>query len=124
MATNKVPESFTYAAEADADLRTKLNYFCKISADGEIALAGANEKVFGTIIEVNLQGSVPYGPVTAQFAGIAKVVAGAAVAAGGEVSSDASGKAVTGGTNKVGVALTAASADGDVIDVAIIGGAT
>lgn len=125
MATMKVHESFLYAAEADEDLRTKLNYFVKISADGEIALAGANEKVFGTVYEVNLTGTAgSYGPVTVQFGGIAKVVAGAAIAAGAEVSSDASGKAVTAGTNKVGVALIAAAADGDVIEVALIGGAT
>lgn len=123
MATMKVHESFLYAAEADADLRTHLNKFCKISSDGEIALAGANEKVFGTIYEVNLSGSVPYGPVTVQFGGIAKVVAGGTVAAGDEVSSDADGEAVTGGTNKVGVALTAGG-DNEVIEVALIGGAT
>lgn len=124
MATFKVHESFLYAAEADADLRTKLNYFCKVSSDGEIALAGANEKVFGTIYEVNLSGSVPYGPVTVQFGGIAKVVAGAAVAAGAQVSSDADGKGVTAGTNAAGVALSAAGAANDVFEVALIGSAT
>lgn len=122
MATMKVHESFLYAAEADADLRTKLNYFCKVSSDGEIALAGANEKVLGTIYEVNLTGTAgQYGPVTVQFGGIAKVVAGAAVAAGAQVSSDTNGKAVTAGTNAVGVALTAALAENDVIEVALIG---
>lgn len=123
MATMKVPESFLYAAEADADLRTKLNFLAKISADGEIALAGANEVCLGTIVEVNLNGAAPFGPVTVQFGGIAKVVAGGTVAAGVLVSSDAAGKAVSGGTNAIGISLVAAVAN-DVFEIALVRGAT
>lgn len=123
MATFKQNESFLYAAEADADLRTKLNLFAKLSTDGEIALAGANEKVLGTIVEVNLSASAPFGPVTVQMEGIAKVVAGGTISIGDEVSSDANGKAVTGGTQKAGTAMTA-GVSGDVIEVVLNKGTT
>ena len=124
MATMKVHESFLYAAEADADLRTNLNHFAKISADGEIALCGNDEAALGTIVEVNLTGDAGrYGPVTVQFGGIAKVVLGGTVTPGQPVNSDANGEGETGGTNIRGIALTGGVA-GDVIDVALIGGVT
>jgi hypothetical protein len=123
MATMKINESFLWAGEADADMRSNLNKFAKLSTDGEVALAGANEKVLGTIVEVNLNASAPFGPVTVQMEGIAKVIAGGTVSIGDEVSSDASGKAVTGGTQKAGTAMTA-GVSGDVIEVVLNKGTT
>lgn len=49
--------------------------------------------------------------------GIVIVEAGGEVAAGAKVSCDASGKAVEGGDTPCGVALTAATADGQLITV-------
>lgn len=49
--------------------------------------------------------------------GIVMVEAGAAVAAGAGVASDASGRAVTSADNAIGVALTAASAAGELITI-------
>lgn len=46
-----------------------------------------------------------------------KLTAGAAVAAGALVGTLAAGKVDDAGTNRFGVALTAAAADGDVIEV-------
>lgn len=121
MATMKVHESFLYAAEADADLRTKLNFICKVSSDGEIALCGNDEKALGTIYEVNLTATAgQLGPVTVQFGGIAKVVAGAAITAGARVACDGNGKAKTGTTNPLGIALTGSNGDLEVIDVALV----
>lgn len=123
MATYKVNESDLITIEADADLRTKLNFLCKLSSDGEVALAGANEKILGTIFEVNLSASAPFGPITVQTQGIAKVVLGGSCSPNDELSSDGNGKAVTGGTQKFGTALQAGVAN-DVIEVALIRGVT
>lgn len=49
--------------------------------------------------------------------GVHKLTAGAAVAAGATVGTLAAGKVDDAGTNRFGVALTAAAADGDVIEV-------
>lgn len=55
---------------------------------------------------------------------IARVTAGAAVSAGDDVQSNAAGKAITRATTglALGKALTAAGADGDVIEVELYGG--
>jgi len=53
-----------------------------------------------------------------RFAGVAYVEAGAAIVAGADVESDASGKAITNDSGEaLGVALDAAAADGDIIRV-------
>lgn len=49
--------------------------------------------------------------------GVHKLTAGAAVAAGATVGTLAGGKVDDAGTNRFGIALTAASADGDVVEV-------
>ena len=55
--------------------------------------------------------------VTVVHGGIAKVVAGAPVTIGAEVTSDANGAAVPGSTNPIGTALTAAAAAGVILEV-------
>lgn len=49
--------------------------------------------------------------------GVHRLVAAGAIAAGAAVSTAAAGKVSASGDNKIGTALTAAAADGDVIDV-------
>jgi hypothetical protein len=120
MAIFKVTESLTYAEEAAADLTTSLNLFAKVDANGKIVLAGSGEKVLGTIFEVPLAAVAPFGPATVQFGGIAKVKAGAAVAAGARVQSDGAGKAITLAAGiSAGIALVAANAANEVIPVAL-----
>ncbi|MCB1738708.1 MAG: DUF2190 family protein [Rhodocyclaceae bacterium] len=60
--------------------------------------------------------------VAVDVLGTTVVEAGAAIAAGATIKSDANGKAVTWATSggKVAVALEAASADGDLIEVLLI----
>lgn len=60
--------------------------------------------------------------VTVYHGGVQRLTASAAIAAGARVASAAAGKAVTLGalTNPIGLALQAATADLDVIDVLII----
>lgn len=120
MATFKVPEAFTYAAEAGADLTAGLNLLAKLQADGTAVLAGDGDKAFGTIIENCLQSTVPYGPVSLQFGGIAKCVASAAIQAGNRVQAAASGKVKVGNANPIGMAIETVSAANQLLGVALI----
>lgn len=114
MAIMKVHESLLHAADAGADLSTHLFKLAKLNSSGAFVLCGNGEKAFGSIFEVAKSG----GPVTVQFGGIAKVVAGGNIAAGAVVQSGASGVAVAGTTNPIGVALNAA-ASGEIVSVAL-----
>lgn len=110
----------SHARPAGADLSDKLYYLAKLSSSETFVLAGLGEAAFGAITE----GAVSAKPVSVQYGGIAKVKAGAAIAAGAEVQSDASGKAIT-ATNTgyvVGKALQQAAADGEIIAVALVHG--
>lgn len=119
MATWKYVESLSYAAPAAADLTGKLNQCMVVDASGNINVNAVNGgKVIGTLYE---EAKINQ-PATVQFGGIVKVRTGAAVAAGVEVQSDGSGKAVTlTGTNKrLGVSLAAATGADQYIPVMII----
>lgn len=100
---------------AGADLSAAQFKFVKMTSTG-IAVAGAGEPAVGV-----LQNKPGIGqPATVRFHGISKVKADAAVARGGIVASSADGEAVvsaTAGHIKLGVALEAAGAAGEVIPV-------
>jgi hypothetical protein len=117
----KVNESFLFAKEAAADLTGALYKLVKMDNDGNIALAVLGEKALGAVYEVCLQATAPFGPVTVQFAGIAKVIAGGALAAGTRVGPDAASKLVAASTNTTGITIEAAGASGDIVGVALIG---
>ena len=120
MAFFRIPEAFTYARNAGADLSSNLYYAAHIDTDGDVVLAGAGEHCIGAIIE----GAVADNPVTVQFGGVAKMIAGAAVAAGARVASDANGKVVaaTSGDFVIGTALEAAGDANEIIPIALISG--
>src|SRR5262245_47100431 len=114
MAGFKLDEAWTVAEVAGEDLSAKVNYLVKMNSDGEIVLAGADEKALGTVYEGAAEGAA----CSVAMGAILKVVASAAIAKGARVKVAAGGKAVTGTTNPVGVALSSCSADGEVISVA------
>jgi len=120
MATAQVNEGFLWAVEAAADLSAAVGKLVKIDSNGQAALAGADEKAVGVVYEASLNTSAPYGPVTIQYAGVARVVTGAAVSVGARVACGASGKAKAGTTNPIGIALTESGGDGQVISVALV----
>jgi len=120
MATFKVNESFLIALEAAADLTGALKKLVKVDTNGNVALALADDKALGVVYEVPLSANVPYGPATIQFAGIAKVLAGAAVAAGSRVKCDSTSRVIEGSTNPVGIALDSPGAAGVVCTVAMV----
>jgi len=93
-------------------------YFTKVSAADEVEVcSGATDRVLGVCQEtVAADGD----SADIRVLGVTKVVAGAAVAAGALVGTDANGKAVTkstAGDFVAGTALEAAGADGDIISV-------
>jgi len=97
--------------------------FVKITAQDQVDRQTASNLVsVGVTMEDVDQTKVATGKavIGVQIMGIAKVTAGAAVALGAEVMSDTVGRAITLATatnRQTGVALQAAAAAGDIIDV-------
>lgn len=121
MAIMKVVEGLTFTAEAASDHSSNLHKFCTLNASGEALLSGDGDKALGVITEVNLSTTTPFGPVTIQYGGIAKVKAAGAISIGDRVQSDSAGLATPGTANPAGLALTQATAASQVISVALIG---
>lgn len=103
MAYAKINESFVHTADANSDLSaaTNVNLLMNLTDAGKAKIAGTDEVVVGVILEA----AVADKPVTYQFGGIAKVIAGGTVRAGQKVKSNSAGKAVEGATNSFGIAL-------------------
>lgn len=80
--------------------------------------AGADENTLGVARSNAADGE----QVAVDVLGTAVVEAGAAIAAGATVKSNAAGKAITWATSgaKIGIALQAAGASGDLIEVLLI----
>lgn len=106
------------AVTAAADLSAKQFFCVKVTAENAVNLAGAGEAVDGVLQNKPTSGQ----EATVWGVGsTTKAVAGAAVAAGADVTPDANGKLVTAGTGDyiLGRALFAASADLERISVFI-----
>jgi hypothetical protein len=106
---------FKFTLLAAADLRTHQYKFVDVDATGRAALGANGGRVVGV---------VQNKPNTGESAelchsGISKVIAGAAVTAGDELQSDATGRAVLATTTnqRIGVALQSAGAAGALIAV-------
>jgi hypothetical protein len=82
------------------------------------AQAGADANTLGVTRSAGVSGDV----VPVDALGTAMVEAGAAVSAGASIKSDASGRAITWASSgaKVGIALDAATASGQIIEVFLI----
>ena len=106
---------FSFSLNAGADLSADQHKFIKVDSNGDGVLVGAAEASVGVLQNDPLQGE----PGTILNTGISKVLAGAAVAAGATVMSDASARAITAtATNRVlGTALEAAAAADEKIAV-------
>jgi hypothetical protein len=97
----------------------EINRFVKLdSTAGRVVAATAPTEA---VVGVSLSDADAAGDqVSVQIAGVARVVASGAVSLGDEVEVGAGGKVTTAGgatALSVGVALSAASADGEVIEV-------
>lgn len=108
----------TVSFEAAADLSGNQFYGVKLTAAHTVNVAGNGEKIVGVLQN---KPAAAGNAATVVLDGITKAVAGAAISVGDEVSLDANGKFVTAaiGDTVAGVAVDAASADGDVISVVL-----
>ena len=102
-------------AMAGADLSGALFKFVSLNSAGEFILpAASGNPVYGVVTEPATAGN----PVTVDVLGIVKVEAGATVATGAVVQTNAAGEAITAvaGTTPVGIARKG-GADGEIIEV-------
>lgn len=118
---------------AAADLSAKQFLAVKVDNTGKIAVAGAGDHAIGVLQDTPASGE----PGCVMLDGVTKMVAGGAITAGDLIAADANGKAkvaVKGrtdtsdaggavdallGSNVLGIALTAAAADGEIITLAL-----
>lgn len=93
-----------------------------VTARRFVTPAGAQAGADANTLGVARVGGVATDLVPVDVLGTAVVEAGAAVAANATVKSDSSGRAITWATSgaKVGLALSAASAAGDLIEILLI----
>lgn len=120
MATKQATTSISL--KAAGDLSTKQHLFMKVSAAQTVTTCTAT-----TDLAVGVLNNKPDAAGKAaevDIAGTTKVVAGAAIAAGAKVAPMASGKAQTAVSTQTprGVALEAAVADGEIIEILLIDG--
>lgn len=108
---------FSFSLVAASDLSTHQYKFVNVDTTGKAALGGAGTRSIGVLQNKPTLGQIGTVVVT----GVSKVVAGAAVTAGDEIMSDATGRAITAvATNQgLGVALSAAAGAGVIIPVLI-----
>ena len=101
-----------------ADAAILANRFVKLTSTGIAAATAGTDKIAGVM---NKQEGVATGEIAPVVVfGTAKVVASAAVAIGDAVTATTGGKAVvttTTGNIVRGIALEAAAADGDIIEI-------
>ncbi len=93
-----------------------------VTANRFVTPAGAQAGADANTLGVCRQSGVSGDKATVDVLGTAQVEAGAAISAGATVKSNASGQAITWATSgaKVGIALEAATAAGQVIEVLLI----
>jgi len=102
---------------AAADLSAKQYYLIDIDTNGKAALAGNGEQIAGSLQNKPTAGQT----AKVQISGVAKVLVAEAITQGSNVASDADGKGVNAATGDAifGVAVTSATAAGDIIPVLI-----
>lgn len=103
-------KTFTAGAAIGANLRVKLSA-------GVLAAAGSTDVEIGTLQEESFASGDVRAVLLRNAAGTAEMVASEAITAGNPVYAAASGKVAASGTVLLGIAISAASADGDIIEV-------
>jgi len=118
------PASGERTFKAGADLSAKQFYIVKLdTVQNQVVLASAaTDKLIGTLLNAPVLGQEARVHMNV---GTTKVVASGVIALGAFVTSDGSGKGASTTTDKdkvIGIALQAAAADGDIIEVACFPG--
>jgi len=89
----------------------------KGAADGTVALATATDFALGTIDNIESSTGVNQAVLLLGKGSTKKMVVNSAIGAGANVYAAAAGKVDNTGTIQVGIALTAGTNDGDIIEV-------
>lgn len=115
MARQKQDGLHTDVGESHVDLRGKEDHFCTRRADGKIEITGAAGYADGVISEGRPAGkhtsfNTPGNPIL-------RVKAGAALARGALVVSDATGRAVAGTTNVFGKVRNPVGAADEIVEI-------
>lgn len=113
----------TQTVSATAGSAVTIYRFVQLAADSQYDHAGAQERMEGIAAETQATVGATF-PMVIPNGAICKVEAGAAVALLATVGSDASGRAITAvsgdGNYTAGIAMQAAGAAGDVIEIQFI----
>jgi len=113
-------KDFEKTGNAGESMTANQYYIVQLSAAGDIEVGeGATDLLVGVLQNKPASGEA----ALYRFAGTTKVVASAAVAIGAKLTTTAAGKAVTtttAGDMVVGIALEAAAADGDIIEMQLM----
>jgi hypothetical protein len=108
-------EHFTANAALGQFLRVYLG------SNGKVALAGINDFGIGTVENAATAADEKIGVRLNSAVGTRKVVASGAITVGDPVFCGAAGKVSSSGATRYGIALEAATTDGDVIEVLVSG---
>lgn len=101
----------------DAAVTARHLLWKKGAADGTVAIATATDYALGTIDNVESSTGVNQSVLLLGKGGTKKMVANSAIGAGVPVYAAAAGKVDNTGTIVVGISLTAAANDGEIIEV-------
>ena len=101
----------------DAAITTRFLIYKKGSDDGHVAVAGASDVGLGTVADEASAAELPVSLLLFGKGPTKKMVASEAIGAGVKVYQAASGKVATSGTMFCGISISAAAADGDVLEV-------
>ena len=109
-----INESSVITATAGADLTNAAFLAVKFDAEGNVVLCGDGENAIGILTAETPEAVAKGDGVTVQIKNVGMAKAGAAVTVGAEVAVDAAGKLIPAVASKfiVGIALSAAAADG------------
>lgn len=113
-----IPDFTLGTLPASADLSASQYLFVVANSSAKVAVAGAGVSALGVLDNDPTLDQA----ATVIVSGVAKVKAGAAIAAGAKVQSNAAGKAITATSTAFvnGIALAAAAADNEVIPVLVM----
>lgn len=119
-------KGFSFPKVSAADLSASKYLVAKLDSTGKIDVATANTDAIVGVIEEGAQ-AYSGAPVSVQFAGTAKVIAGGNIAIGDRVTATTAGKVITTTTDKQSIlgryVGDVAAVSGDIIEVLLSPGA-
>lgn len=101
----------------DVVAATAKHTLMKLDGSGNLVTNGLNERPLGPLTQSVKAGRPGSVDLMQNKPGTVRIIAAGVIALNATVTAAAAGKGSTGGTENIGIALEAATADGDVIEV-------